>query len=302
MKLAKWQGLGNDYLIVEEDALPGEMTPGAVGLLCDRHLGLGSDGILVNCRPTGAVPGASVRMRVFNPDGSEPEMCGNGIRMFALYLERSGVAVAEGFVVETLAGPICPVVMPDGRVRVDMGVARFRSDSIAPERGSTMGLFEGPLEGDVVDASLRSECGEYRFTFVDVGNPHCVIQVEDPESFDVSGVGAALERHPLFPNRVNVHFAKVEEDGSVRMRVWERGAGETRASGTGATAVGAAVVKLGLASSPVAVRLPGGELTIEADPVPGADGWLQAHMTGPAEEVYVAETSSDLLNRLGWTG
>jgi diaminopimelate epimerase len=300
VKLAKWQGLGNDYLIVEEAALPVRLTSAAVAVLCDRHVGLGADGILLNCHPTGAVPGAVARMRVFNPDGSEPEMCGNGVRMFARYLQAIGTRVGEEFTVETLAGPIRPALMPDGRVRVDMGLARFRSGSIAPEASHAAGLFEGPLGEDVVDATLRSEGQEYRFTFVDVGNPHCVMQVDDPESFDVSRVGAAVEHHPLFPNRVNVQFARIEQDGSVRMRVWERGVGETRASGTGATAVGAAMVRLGCVTSPVLVRLPGGELTIEADPAAETERNLWMHMTGPAEQVYEAELSVELLRRLGW--
>ena len=301
MKLVKWHGLGNDYLIMEEDTLPEALTAAAVGLLCDRNLGLGADGILVNCRPTGGVPGALARMRIFNPDGSEPEMCGNGIRMFARYLRRTGFTGGKEFVVETLAGPIRPVLMEDGGVRVDMGSACFRSRSIAPEAAGAAGLFRGPSEGDVVNASLQSEGQEYLFTFVDVGNPHCVILVEDPDSFDVTGVGAALERHPLFPKRVNVQFAKVETRGSVRMRVWERGVGETRASGTGATAVGAAVVRLGLVDSPVRVHLPGGELSIEVGDSADAEGCLPVHMTGPAEEVYEARISADLMGRLGWT-
>ncbi len=132
MKLAKWQGLGNDYLIVERSALPGPLSATAIGVLCDRHLGVGSDGILLVDAPTGAVPGAVARMRVFNPDGSEPEMCGNGIRMFARYLARSGAVSEPEFVVETLAGAIKPRLLDDGRVRVDMGQARFRSANIDP--------------------------------------------------------------------------------------------------------------------------------------------------------------------------
>lgn len=321
MKLAKWQGLGNDYLIVEESALPAPLTPEAIGLLCDRHLGVGSDGILLRTEPTGAVPGAVARMRVFNPDGGEPEMCGNGIRMFARYLAATGTVVACEFTVETLAGPITPRLLEDGAVRVDMGRARFRSDNITPEiaPGVPRGVADeargasdaaGPAEGsagaaDVVDALLRADGVDYRFTFVDVGNPHCVILVDDPATFDVAGVGPVVEHHPYFPNRVNVEFIRVEADGSVRMRVWERGVGETQACGTGATAVGAACVRLGLATSPVLVRLPGGDLTIEVEGgaetgAPAGSEGLQVFMTGPAEEVFTAEPSPELLRRLGW--
>jgi diaminopimelate epimerase len=298
MMVSKWQGLGNDYLIVEESALPAELTAAAIELLCDRHLGLGADGILINCRPTRAFPDAVARMRVFNPDGSEPEMCGNGIRMFARYLQTCGAVDSPEFTVETLAGPVRPALRSDGGVRVDMGLARFNSGSIAPEAGRAAGLYEGPAE--IVGAWLVAGEERRQFTFVDVGNPHCVLQVDDPASADVASTGALIERHCLFPNRVNVQFAKVERDGAVRMRVWERGVGETRASGTGATAVGAACIRLGLARSPVLVHLPGGDLTIEAEAAEGQGAGMRVHMTGPAEEVFRAELSADLCCRLGW--
>jgi diaminopimelate epimerase len=303
MKLAKWQGLGNDYVIVEESALPAALTPGAISLLCDRHLGVGSDGILVCGQPTGVVPGAVARMRVFNPDGSESEMCGNGIRMFARYLVDEGRVSGPEFVVETLAGAVKPCLRADGTVRVDMGRARFRSESILP--ASAAGTSSHMPAAEVVDAVLETGGREYRFTFVDVGNPHCVIFVDDLALFDVAGVGSVIERHPLFPNRVNVEFVRVEPDGSVRMRVWERGVGETQACGTGATAVGAACVRLGRAVSPVVVRLLGGDLTIEVVRERGAAGaeaggaW-RVFMTGPAEEVFTGRLAGDLLRRLGW--
>ncbi|MFH0915585.1 MAG: diaminopimelate epimerase [bacterium] len=323
MKLAKWQGLGNDYLIIEESALPAPLTAEAIGVLCDRHLGVGADGILLHGRPTGDVAGAVARMRVFNPDGGEPEMCGNGIRIFARFLARSGAAVEPEFIVETLAGPIKPRLLDDGTVRVDMGRARFISANIDWEwsgDGSVDSGLVGVSPGDdVVDATLEAGGRSYQFTFVDVGNPHCVIQVEDPATFDVAHVGPIIEHHPLFPNRVNVEFVRVEADGSVRMRVWERGVGETQACGTGATAVGAACVRLGLAATPVLVHLLGGDLTIEV--ADGARDDVGAHgsggggrgayggdrkwgprifMTGPAEEVFSCTLSGDLLRRLGW--
>ena len=329
MNLAKWQGLGNDYLIIEESALRAPLTSDAVGLLCDRHLGVGADGILLHGRPTGAVVGAVARMRIFNPDGGEPEMCGNGIRMFARYLLRSG-ALAEPlgadalmgppeFIVETLGGPIKPRLLDDGTVRVDMGRARFVSANIDPTHLDGASCHSGPADaarGDVIDATLEAGGRSYRFTFVDVGNPHCVIPVDDPATFDVTGVGPVIERHPLFPNRVNAEFVRREEDGSLRMRVWERGVGETQACGTGATAVGAAYVRLGLAESPVLVHLLGGDLTIEVedagaggggrdssdggDAGAGRDEGARVFMTGPAEEVFSCSLSSDLLRRLGW--
>jgi diaminopimelate epimerase len=292
MRLAKWQGLGNDYLVVEEAELPRALTPADVRLLCDRHLGVGSDGILLKCSPSGAVRDAVARMRIFNPDGSESEMCGNGMRIFARYLSSLGLVGDEEFTVETLAGPIRPSLAGDQRVRVDMGRARFRTANISPS----------VAPGDVVDAALEAGGKQYRFTFVDVGNPHCIIRVDDPDTFDVEGLGAIIEVHPFFPNRVNVEFIAVDVDGSVRMRVWERGAGETQACGTGATADGAACVKLGLATSPVVVHLLGGDLEIEVQPGDGgaAGDSLRVYMSGPAAEVFTAELGSDLAVQLGW--
>jgi diaminopimelate epimerase len=295
MKLAKWHGLGNDYLVVEEAALPAPLSAEAIILLCDRHLGVGSDGILLRCVPTGAVPGAITRMRIFNPDGSESEMCGNGVRIFARYLEATGAVETKEFVVETLAGPIAPRLLEGGMVRVDMGRARFESANIDTSR-----LAQRPV-GDVVDAVLEAAGRSYRFTFVDVGNPHCVIVVDDPATVDLPTVGGAIEKHPAFPNRVNVEFIRPEADGSVRMRVWERGVGETQACGTGATAVGAAAVRLGLATSPVTVRLLGGDLLIEVEEADGgAAPGLRVFKTGPAEEIFTCEVSDELLRRLGW--
>ena len=295
MKLAKWHGLGNDYLVVEEAALPAPLSPEAIILLCDRHVGVGSDGILLRCATTGVVRGAVTRMRVFNPDGSESEMCGNGIRIFARYLEATRAVEGSECVVETFAGPITPRLLAEGMVRVDMGWARFDSANI-----DTVRLTERP-SGDVVDAVLEAAGRSYRFTFVDVGNPHCVIVVDDPAAIDLPTIGPAIEKHPMFPNRVNVEFIRPEADGSVRMRVWERGVGETQACGTGATAVGAAAVRLGLATSPVTVRLLGGDLLIEVDRADGgAASGLRVFMTGPAEEVFTGELSDELLRRLGW--
>lgn len=286
MHFAKWQGLGNDYLIVESAELPGPLSAQAVGLLCDRHRGVGGDGILVHLSPSGAVPGAAARMRIYNPDGSEPEMCGNGIRMFARYLRETGAVGVDEFVIETLAGPIGPRLLPDGRVRVHMGTARFRSGNIAI--ASDVGIDE------IVQQRLEALGAGYTYTFVDVGNPHCVIVADDLRDVPLDTVGPAIEHLPLFPNRANVEFIHQETDGSVSMRVWERGVGETQACGTGATAVGAAAVRLGLARSPVTVHLLGGDLEIEVAPD------FQVVMTGPAEEAFNGELSTALLARLGW--
>lgn len=287
MRFSKWHGLGNDYIIVEERELPQSPDPRQCSLLCDRHFGVGADGILVHCPPSGTVSGAVARMRIFNPDGSEPEMCGNGIRMFATYLKRQGLVGDGEVTVETLAGPIRPRTLADGRVRVHMGVARFTSAAIDSGALGT--------NGDIVERELEADGATYVFTFVDVGNPHCVIVSQSVEDVELERIGPAIETHPLFPRRTNVEFIQRETDGSITMRVWERGVGETQACGTGATAVGVAAVRLGLAQSPVTVHLPGGDLEIEV----ADDG--QAVMIGPAEEVFTGTLSRDMLERLGWS-
>lgn len=291
MQFAKWEGLGNDYILLEEEALPAPLTVRTIGMLCDRHTGIGSDGILLRCPPTDAVPEAVARMRIFNPDGSEPEMCGNGIRQFARYLRSRELVTDDEFVVETLAGPIRPSLLADGRVRVDMGVARFVSPAV---NSALLGL---PADREVVSVPFKfaENLEPFAFTFVDVGNPHCIIPVADPEQTPLETLGPLIENHALFPKRVNVEFIAVLPDGAVRMRVWERGVGETRACGTGATAVGVAAVRLGLASDPVVVRLNGGDLEIEMA------GEGRVVMTGPASEVFVGTVAQDLRDRLGWS-
>lgn len=286
MRFSKWQGLGNDYILFDGADLSGSPSPEACALLCDRHFGVGADGLLIHHPPSGAVPGAAARMRIFNPDGSEPEMCGNGIRMFARYLADRGVIGDGESTIETLAGPIRPRLLPDGRVRVHMGAARFKSAAV------DAAAWE-PVE-EIVERPIEALGDTYVFTFVDVGNPHCIVVTDDVEAVPLERVGPALETHPLFPRRANVEFIQREPDGSVRMRVWERGVGETQACGTGATAVGVAAVRLGLAASPVLVHLPGGDLEIEVL----ASG--DAVMTGPAEEVFAGELSGAMMRRLGW--
>lgn len=288
MKFTKWQGLGNDYIIVEAAALPAALDPSHAGLLCDRHLGIGGDGILVREDPSaeGAEAGAIARMRIFNPDGSEPEMCGNGIRMFARYLRDRGAVGEDEFLVETGAGLMVPRLLEDGRVRVQIGRVRFRSDGLAPEVASG--------RDEVLEETLDLGGTEYVFSFADVGNPHCIVKVDDPGGVDLREVGPLLEHHPAFPHRVNVEFVRPEADDSLRMRVWERGVGETQACGTGATAVGAVAVRLGWSPNPVVVRLPGGPLEIEM---------LEDRemvMTGPAEEVFTGTVARPLLERMGW--
>ena len=292
MEFAKWEALGNDYLIIDEADLPCSLTAHSINLLCDRHRGIGSDGILLLCAVTGAVPGAVARMRIVNPGGSSLAMCGNGVRPFACYQQGGGRLAGAEFSVVAQAGALWQSLLAGGRVRLDMGEARFGGEAIdhtlldLPE-GAEVVSIPFVFRGDALEVAAD-------ITFVDVGNPHCVIPVADPETVALEVVGPLIERHPLFPRRVNVEFISVLPDGAVRMRVWERGVGETQACGTGASAVGVAAVRLGMAADPVVVRLNGGDLEIAV----AGDGHVI--MTGPATEVFTGVIADELKGRLGW--
>ena len=253
MKFEKWQALGNDYLIVENT----ELSPERVRALCDRHRGPGADGVLELGPPAG--DGAVARLRIFNPDGSEAELSGNGVRQAVLYLRRAGWTDADTFAVETAAGVIRPTITGPETARVDMGVATDHGTGEIDAGGRTFGYRQ-----------------------LDVGNPQCAIEADDVEALDVAAIGPEIERAPRFPNRTNVSFWRELEPGTVRARIFERGVGETLASGTGATGAAIAYV-IGGGASPVTVRLDGGELAVDV----GED--LRVHLTGWARPVYRGE-------------
>jgi len=271
VEFTKMHGLGNDFVIVNGfgQSLPDD--PGALARrVCDRRLGVGADG-LVLLLPSAA---ADLRMRVFNPDGSEPEMCGNAIRCVALYARRRGLVAKTQLEVETLAGLIRPEILLDGdreTVRVDMGRPRLERAEI-PMRGPA-----GPVVGEVLDAGERS----FMVTAVSMGNPHCVVFGADLDDAGFRKYGPLLEVHPAFPARTNVEFVEVLSPGEVAVRVWERGVGPTPACGTGACAVAVAGVLTGRTARRVHVRLPGGVLLIE-----WPDDAGPVYMSGPAEEVF----------------
>ncbi len=276
MKFEKWTALGNDYLIVERDELPWELSEGRIRRLCDRHFGVGSDGIL-ELAP-GEHEGHVAQLRIFNPDGSEAELSGNGARQAVLYLRDHGWTDAETFTILTRAGEVTPTIAGSDTVSMALGRASVVSDDYP----------SGPEDGTGV---LAAAGREWTFQHVNVGNPQCVIEVgEEVERLDVAGIGAEIEGHELFPNRTNVSFIRTA-DSVVRARIFERGVGETLASGTGAS--GAAVAaRLRGSVSPIAVRLDGGELTVEVS------GSLDVTLTGTAEPVYVGELSARLLGDL----
>ena len=279
IQFSKWQGLGNNYIVLHREEIPFELTPARVRLLCDRNVGIGGDGILVVGPRTGE---DRYRLQIFNPDGSEAEMCGNGVRMVARKLKMEGSLIGDTVVLETAAGEIRPTLLDGESVRVDMGIARFGGEKLAGVSGD-----------EAVNAALHTAGRNFTFTFVDVGNPHAVIQSPWPlELVPLHEVGPMIEEHKFFPRKANVEFVKVVGDHEAKVRVWERGVGETRACGTGATATAVALVKTGQCSSPVTVELPGGRLDVEVLP-----DW-RVFMTGPAEEIYHGDLSLEFIRHL----
>jgi diaminopimelate epimerase len=279
VKFEKWHALGNDYVIVEAARLPMELTPARVRRICAGHTGVFADGIVLLYQPD--EPGYVARLRIFNPDGSEAELSGNGAREAILYLRRRGWTGADTFRVQTAAGEIRPTIMSERTCTVDMGRARVRSDDY-PE-----GASDGA--GDLTAAGRT-----WHFQHVQVGNPQCSIPVADEvelAGLDLPAIGPGIERHPLFPNRTNVSWFHELAPGRIRARIFERGAGETLSSGTGA--IGAAVTYvLRGGSSPVTVVLDGGELEVEV----GGD--LEINLTGWAVPVFLGELAPEFLEEL----
>ena len=278
MRFEKWQALGNDYAIVEEAELPFELTPRRIRALCAPHTGIGSDGLLL-LSPT-EERGFVASLRIFNPDGSEAELSGNGVREAVMYLRRRGWTDHDSFSLATAAGEVRPRITGVNTCSVDMGRARLRSEADFPSGGEN---GHGRLE-----AAGR----EFRFQFVQVGNPQCSIEAgDDLPGLDLSVYGPPIESHELFPNRTNVSFWRREADDAIRARIFERGVGETMASGTGATGAAVAAVLRG-ADSPVTVTLDGGELEVEV----GED--LHVDLTGWAVPVYAGALSDEFLEEL----
>ncbi|MNC10132.1 Diaminopimelate epimerase [compost metagenome] len=277
MEFTKMHGLGNDFILVEgETQLPADASGLAVKL-CDRFFGIGADG-LVYILPSDK---ADFMMRIMNSDGSEAEQCGNAIRCVAKYVYDRGLTDKTEVTIETVGAGAQKVqlTVENGKavkVKVDMGAPILKGLQVPTT-----------VDADrVIDHPIEVDGREFRFTAVSMGNPHCVIYVDDAVSFDLHNWGPKLEKHPMFPRKVNVEFATVKSRDYVDMRVWERGAGPTLACGTGACATLVSSVLNGLADRTAVVSLKGGELLIE---------WNEAdnhvYMTGPAQEVYTGKLS-----------
>ena len=276
---AKGHGLGNDYIVIDEADLSRPLSTAAVGRICDRNWGVGSDGILLRVSSRRADFG----LRIFNPDGSEAEKSGNGLRIFAKYLWDHGRAKKAIFTVDTKGGVVeCQCRIEGGRVgfvTVEMGRATFRAPEIP---------MNGP-DREVVSVPLQLGNGTtLAVTAVSVGNPHCVTFVERLDEGECRRLGPLIERHPAFPNRTNVQFARVSARDAVDILIWERGAGYTLASGTSSCGAASAAVRNGLCDhGRVRVSMPGGELTIDV-----RTDW-SLRLEGPVEEVYRGTLSAE---------
>jgi diaminopimelate epimerase len=273
LSFVKMHGLGNDFVVIEDLASEWDLTPAAVMLLCDRNFGVGADGVLLVREASAA--GADFRMLHYNADGGQAEMCGNGIRCFSKYMVDRRMVTGDTLAIETLGGVKRVEVVRDydgmlATATVDMGEP-ILDPTLIPT------LFTG---AQVYECPVETELGTFRLTAVSMGNPHAVIWVDDVDEAPVDTVGPMIETHPLFPNRTNVEFAQTPDGETIRLRVWERGVGETLACGTGACATVVAAVLAMRTGRGATVELPGGELFVRWD----EDG--RVLLTGPATEVF----------------
>jgi diaminopimelate epimerase len=275
----KWHALGNDYLIVEADALPFVLTPARVRAMCAAHTGVFADGVLL--LSAADEPGYVARLRIFNPDGSEAELSGNGAREAVLYLRRRGWATADTFSIQTAAGEIRPTITSASTASLDLGRVRLRS-------------ADYPSGAEDGAGTLTADGHEWAFQHIQVGNPQCTIRIGDVaalDALDLRTIGPPLERHELFPHRTNVSWYTVLDPHRIRARIFERGVGETSASGTGATGAAVAHVLAG-GESPVTVVLDGGELEVEV----GED--LHVTLSGWAVPVFSGTLADDFVKEL----
>jgi len=280
----KSHGLGNDYIVLSQYEINFELTKEAIQKICDVHYGIGSDGILLK------VPSykANFGLRILNPDGSEAEKSGNGLRIFAKYLYDNKFSKEKIFTIETLGGVVRAEVVEEVNkkaktIKVDMGKANFVSAEIPVNCENE----------ECIDEILNLEFKDYKINCVSVGNPHCVILKDELDEKEIKQFGSYIENHPMFPNRINVQFAKVISPTEVEIIIWERGAGWTLASGSSSCAVASVMVKRGLTEPNLTVKMPGGNLQIEID-----KAW-NIKMTGEVREIALGTLSNELIADLG---
>ena len=274
IKFTKMHGLGNDFVVIDAISQAVDLTTEQIIAISDRHLGVGCDQLLLVEKPT--IAEAEFRYRIFNSDGGEVEQCGNGARCFALFVRQQGLTTNNTIPVET-AGGLIELKIQGDQVEVNMGIPDFRPQSLP---------FLVDNQAETYDLMVNGD--EYAIGAVSMGNPHAVMPVDDLDSMDIETLGSLIEAHPKFPNRVNAGFMQIVKRDEIRLRVYERGAGETRACGTGACAAVAVGRLLGLLDDRVTVHLPGGDLSIEW---PGESNELL--MTGPATMVFEGKINID---------
>jgi len=276
MRFEKWQALGNDYIVIEREEIPFELSPNRVRAICAAHFGCQSDGILLLSRAES--PDYVAELRIFNPDGSEAELSGNGAREAVLYLRRAGWTNADTFTILTAAGEITPTLTGPGSAAIAMGRASTRSKDY-------------PSGGDDGRGEVQADGRDWQFQHVSIGNPQCAIEVaEGLEDLDLGAIGPAIEAAAIFPNRTNVSFWTAN-GSKLRARIFERGVGETLSSGTGASGAAIAAYLSGTAS-PITVQMDGGTLAVELTPE------LELTLIGTAEPVFAGEFSPEFVHEL----
>ncbi|MEO7392256.1 MAG: diaminopimelate epimerase [Ramlibacter sp.] len=286
IRFTKMQGAGNDFVVLDETRALLGLTSGQYQFLADRHFGVGADQVL----SVRSSPGAGIDFEyvIHNADGGEVEQCGNGARCFVRYVRDKGLTSGESVRVQTLSGVIEPRLNADGRVTVDMGAPVFEPAAIPFDTAGLSPLAEGQWEKWHLALGTRAESAIVGVAIVSMGNPHAVQEVADVDEAPVCTQGPLVENHPRFPNRVNAGYMQVVSRSRVRLRVWERGAGETMACGTGACAAVVAGIRLGRFDGKVDVETRGGLLTIEWAGE-GPQGPAPVLMTGPAVPVFEGE-------------
>jgi diaminopimelate epimerase len=279
MKFYKYHALGNDYIVLNPSDQPIDLSPEKLRIICHRNYGIGSDGILLGPLPSQT---ALFGLRIFNPDGSEAEKSGNGLRIFCRYLWDRKLVDKQQFSIETKGGLVKCLMLDEGkRVQVEMGNVSFWSPDI-PIAGEPREVLQEPI-------TIREKT--FLFNGATIGNPHCVIPVEDLTPELAKTYGPLLEVHPLFPNRTNVQFLKVLDRNNIRIEIWERGAGYTLASGSSSSAAAAVAIKLGLCDSPITVHMPGGQLHI------AIDANFAITMTGPVTRVAEGHLADEMFRQ-----
>jgi len=276
----KYHGLGNDYLVIDPRVYDVDLTPDAIRLICDRNFGVGADGILYG--PLGS--GGDLRVRIFNPDGSEAEKSGNGLRIFARYLYENDYVDGRSFNINTLGGIVEVRIQDEAAnlITINMGKVTFLSTEI-PVTGS---------QREVVNEELEIDGAKYKVTCLSIGNPHCVIPMEEISEQKARELGPYVENHAIFPNRINMQLLRVIDRANIEIRIWERGAGYTLASGSSSCAAAAAAHRLGMVDSEIEVKMPGGTLSVKI----GAEE--EVYMTGAVEGVYEGRFHPDLAQRI----